>query len=87
MNLRISVPLTLVAATAIGGFAAKPAQAQVPTTGAPAFYISEFEVTDVEGIKPYSARVESTFAPFGGKYVARGGHDRVSIHGASASLV
>lgn len=44
-----------------------------PTASAPAYYISEFELTDAEGIKPYSAAVESTFTPFGGRYVVRGG--------------
>ena len=40
---------------------------------APAFYIAEFELTDPEGIKPYSAGVQSTLAPFGGRFVVRGG--------------
>lgn len=39
----------------------------------PAIYVSEFEVTDPEGMKPYSARVEASFAPFGGRYIVRGG--------------
>ncbi|WP_189611029.1 DUF1330 domain-containing protein [Pigmentiphaga litoralis] len=45
------------------------------TTAAPvtAIYVSEFEVTDPEGIKPYSAGVDATFAPFGGRYIVRGG--------------
>jgi uncharacterized protein (DUF1330 family) len=30
-------------------------------------------VTDPEGLKPYSARVASTFEPFGGRYIVRGG--------------
>jgi uncharacterized protein (DUF1330 family) len=38
-----------------------------------AFYIAEFVVTDCEGMKPYSAQVESTFAPFSGRYIVRGG--------------
>jgi hypothetical protein len=38
-----------------------------------AFYIAEFVVTDREGMKPYSAQVESTFAPFSGRYIVRGG--------------
>lgn len=51
-----------------------PAQAQAPSLGKPgAYYISEFEVTDPDGIRPYSAAVESTFVPFGGRYVVRGG--------------
>jgi uncharacterized protein (DUF1330 family) len=40
----------------------------------PTYYISEFELTDPEGIKPYSARVESTFVPFSGRYIVRGGN-------------
>lgn len=39
----------------------------------PGIYISEFEVTDPEGIRPYSAAVDATFAPFGGRYAVRGG--------------
>ena len=38
-----------------------------------AFYIAEFVVTDREGMKPYSAQVESTFLPFSGRYIVRGG--------------
>jgi uncharacterized protein (DUF1330 family)/quinol monooxygenase YgiN len=53
---------------------------------APAFYLSEFELTDADGIRPYSAAVESTFTPFGGKYVVRGGQ-RVSLEGAPAQRV
>ncbi len=50
----------------------RPAQA-APTSTAPAFYVAEFEVTDPEGLQAYSARVESTFAPFGGRFIKRGG--------------
>jgi uncharacterized protein (DUF1330 family) len=52
---------------------AAKAQAQPAGARAGAYYISEFEVTDMEGIRPYSAAVESTFTPFGGRYVVRGG--------------
>lgn len=38
-----------------------------------AYYISEFELKDPAGIRPYSEAVESTFRPFGGRYVVRGG--------------
>ncbi|ARU26566.1 hypothetical protein CBR65_03525 [Cellvibrio sp. PSBB006] len=38
-----------------------------------AYYISEFEVTDTEGIKPYSAQVTASFQPYGGRYMVRGG--------------
>jgi uncharacterized protein (DUF1330 family) len=64
------------------------ARAQVPASQAkpPAYYISEFEVTDAEGIRPYSAAVESTFAPFGGRYAARGGKV-VSLEGEPSKRV
>ena len=42
-------------------------------SSAPAFYIADFELIDRDGIRPYSAGVKSTFAPFGGKYIVRGG--------------
>jgi uncharacterized protein (DUF1330 family) len=65
-----------------------PAADAQPTAGAtaPAYYLSEFELTDPEGIKPYSAAVESTFTPFGGRYEVRGGQ-RVSLEGAPAQRV
>lgn len=40
----------------------------------PAYYIADFELKDTEAIKPYSAQVESTFTPYGGRYVIRGGN-------------
>jgi uncharacterized protein (DUF1330 family) len=69
--LRLLAPL---AAIAIAAASPLSAQAQsAPPALAPAIYVSEFEVTDPEGIKPYSAAVDATFAPFGGRYVVRGG--------------
>ena len=64
----------LIATTVIGLATAAGLHAQEPPGGKPrAFYISEFVVTDREGMKPYSAQVESTFRPFGGRYIVRGG--------------
>lgn len=40
----------------------------------PAYYIAEFQLTDPEGIKPYSQNVESTFKPFSGRFIVRGGN-------------
>ena len=51
-----------------------------------AYYISEFEVTDTEGIRPYSLAVESTFLPFGGQYVVRGGKV-ASLEGAPTQRI
>jgi uncharacterized protein (DUF1330 family) len=69
-----STVLTVFAAVVMGAIALKGPHAQAPSASKlPAFYISEFEVTDPEGLKPYSARVASTFEPFGGRYIVRGG--------------
>jgi uncharacterized protein (DUF1330 family) len=42
--------------------------------------VAEFEITDPEGMKPYSANVESTFKPYGGHFIVRGGKT-VSLEG------
>lgn len=39
-------------------------------------------MTDREAIKPYSANVEATFKPFGGRFIVRGG-DAVPLEGVS----
>jgi uncharacterized protein (DUF1330 family) len=39
----------------------------------PAYYVAEFQVTDPQGIKPYSAQVEATFKPYSGRFIVRGG--------------
>jgi len=56
-------------AAGIGQVIASEANAATP----PAYYVAEFEITDAEGIKPYSAQVESTFKPYGGHFIVRGG--------------
>jgi uncharacterized protein (DUF1330 family) len=77
---------------AVGAFAVATllplhaAHAQASSTKPPAFYISEFEVTDPEGIRPYSAAVESTFTPFGGRYVVRGGQAK-ALEGEAAKRI
>ena len=59
-----------------------PLHAQQPPLAGPAYYIADFEVTDREAIRPYSANVEATFAPFGGRFIVRGG-DPVPLEGQS----
>jgi uncharacterized protein (DUF1330 family) len=62
------------AGIAIGGVTFGAAHAQAPKASqAHAYYIAEFRITDPEGMKPYSARVASTFEPYGGRYIVRGG--------------
>jgi uncharacterized protein (DUF1330 family) len=86
MQTKRPIIFAVVAAT-LGCFSAPVLHAQaLPATVKPAYYISEFELTDPEGIRPYSAAVESTFAPFGGRYVVRGGKVS-SLEGAPAKRV
>jgi uncharacterized protein (DUF1330 family) len=75
---------TLLVALGAANFSTMSASwAQEPGPGVkPAYYISEFQVTDPEGIKPYSTQVESTFKPFGGRFIVRGGGDIASLEGA-----
>jgi hypothetical protein len=56
------------------------ARAQDGPAAASAYYIADFELADAEAIKPYSAKVESTFKPFGGRFIVRGG-DPVPLEG------
>lgn len=75
--MRTKTPLlfAVLATLAIGALGMRALNAQSPSaTKQPAFYISEFEVTDPEALRAYSARVMSTFEPFGGRYVVRGGN-------------
>jgi uncharacterized protein (DUF1330 family) len=69
-----SAILAAAAGMAIGAVTLGTTQAQAPKPSQPhAYYIAEFKITDPEGMKPYSARVASTFEPYGGRYIVRGG--------------
>jgi uncharacterized protein (DUF1330 family) len=68
-RLQLLAPALAAGLLALNGAHAQEAPAAQPR----AFYISEFVVTDREGMKPYSAQVESTFRPYGGRYIVRGG--------------
>ncbi|MDR6872217.1 uncharacterized protein (DUF1330 family) [Bosea sp. BE125] len=70
--MKTPLVLSVAVTAAISGAAALHAQtgARAPL---PAFYMADFELTDPEGIKPYSAQVASTFEPFGGRFIVRGG--------------
>lgn len=83
MNLKLTLLRSALAAAATCALASHSAHAQTsgPAVNPPAYYISEFELTDPDGIRPYSAAVESSFAPFGGRYAVRGGKV-VSLEGA-----
>ncbi|RYE58521.1 MAG: DUF1330 domain-containing protein [Hyphomicrobiales bacterium] len=70
-NILAGLALSIVATTWLQ---ANDAHAQpAPAATGPAIYVSEFEVTDPDGMKPYSASVEASFASFGGRYIVRGG--------------
>lgn len=81
MKTRPTLLIAMLAAVILSAAPMQALHAQTPaptastaaTASAPAYYVSEFELTDAEGIRPYSARVDATFAPFGGRYLVRGG--------------
>jgi uncharacterized protein (DUF1330 family) len=60
-----------------------PASAQdrsVSNSNRPAYYVADFEQIVPGAIKPYSEKVESTFQPYGGKFIVRGG-ELLSLEG------
>ncbi|MGH9915283.1 MAG: DUF1330 domain-containing protein [Pyrinomonadaceae bacterium] len=66
--------------------AAGSSAAQGNTSTTMAYYIAEFEPTVPGEIQPYSARVESTSRPFGGRFIVRGG-EMDSLEGTRGRLV
>lgn len=81
METRTIALLAAVMSVAVGSFGTQAIVAQTAgQTQRPAYYISEFELADPEGIKPHSEQVEATFAPFTGRYLVRGG-DTASLEG------
>jgi uncharacterized protein (DUF1330 family) len=72
--LKRTLLLMILTGGAIGAVATElvPAWAQ-PAAAPRAYYVAEFELTDPEGMRPYSAGVAATFEPFGGRYIVRGG--------------
>ena len=51
-------------------FTAHALQAQPRT---PAYVITEIDVTDAAAFAEYAPKVQPSFAPFGGRYIVRGG--------------
>src|SRR3954451_14407872 len=66
--LKRIVLLAILTGSVIGALV--PARAQPARR---AYYVAEFELKDPEGIRPYSAGVSATLAPFGGRFIVRGG--------------
>jgi len=64
--LLVEALLAIVVSTA----AVRDLNAQIQ---APAYVIAKIDVTDSEAFKEYAPRVQPSFAPFGGRYVVRGG--------------
>ncbi len=74
MKAHYRVALAVFTGVVVGAMAVKGLNAQAPSASKlPAFYISELEVSDPEGLKPYGARVAATLEPFGGRFLVRAG--------------
>jgi uncharacterized protein (DUF1330 family) len=79
MNIKNRRILYAVGGIAIGGSGAAALYAQTP---APAYYVVEVNVHDLDKYKnDYAAHVAETLAPYGGQYLAAGGRTE-SIEGA-----
>jgi uncharacterized protein (DUF1330 family) len=70
MKRRYVLVATLVASAAMSAAVVKRLRAQLQ---APAYVITEIEVTDAAAFAEYAPSVQPSFAPFGGRYLARGG--------------
>jgi uncharacterized protein (DUF1330 family) len=71
MKSQVGMTLTLLAAAGFGAAAVTALNAQSKSPGA--YVIGEIEVINQEASKDYAPRLEPTFTPFGGHYVARAG--------------
>ena len=65
-------------------FAVHTLQAQPRT---PAYVITEIDVTDAAAFAEYAPKVQPSFAPFGGRYVVRGGKTQALIGDAPKRVV
>jgi uncharacterized protein (DUF1330 family) len=63
------LPVALLVGVVFGAAAAQ----ELIALRAPAYIITEIEVTDTEAFGEYAPRVQPSFAPFGGRYLVRGG--------------
>jgi uncharacterized protein (DUF1330 family) len=80
--MQVSSTWLLIVTTMVCAVNPWAAKAQDGSAAGPAYYVADFELSDSEAIKPYSANVESTFKPFGGRFIVRGG-DPVPLEGQS----
>jgi uncharacterized protein (DUF1330 family) len=72
MNTNLKLALSVLAGVAMGVAGATAIQAQ-HVKMAPAYVISEIEVTDAMAFQKYAEGVPATLAPFNGHYLVRGG--------------
>ncbi len=80
MNLRHQGMLYIVGGTAIGAAGGSALHAQ-GTAIAPAYYVAEVNVSDLDKYSnDYASHVAATLAPYGGRYLAAGGQTE-SIEG------
>jgi uncharacterized protein (DUF1330 family) len=66
-SLRIATVTSIVSFTVLVG------GAWAHSLRVPAFVITEIEITNSEAFRAYAPLVQSSFAPFGGRYIVRGG--------------
>jgi uncharacterized protein (DUF1330 family) len=63
----------LVGAIAIGGIFHAPQASTQPAKIAPAYLVVEVDVKDPDTFRKYTTAIPETLAPFGGRFIVRGG--------------
>jgi len=71
MKLTCAISISVFAGGLIGAATVQTIHAQ---TKAPAYVVSEVEITDLAGYKIYGERQGKLIASFGGHFIARGGN-------------
>lgn len=85
MTTNQKIALAVIAGAAIGVVGSEAIHAQ-QVKAAPGYVIAEVEVTDPTTFQKYADQVPGTFAPFNGRYLARGGKT-VSLEGEAPKRV
>jgi uncharacterized protein (DUF1330 family) len=70
VKTKYTVALSLLIGAAVGAVAVQGLHAQAKP---PAYVITETNITDQAAFNEFSPKVPATMAPFGGKYLIRGG--------------
>jgi len=84
MHIALKLIIATLSGVALGGSAIQALNAQAKP---PAYVITEIDVTDAEAFREYAPKVQPSFAPFGGRYMVRGGNTKSLVGEAPKRVV